>query len=141
MATKAKSPGKTRKQDAAKRGVVTAQAAQAESEEQVKERRLEEAISRLHREHDQDFDAGYKQGGEDGEEWACSASLRDLRRVCGAGTTMYEDELLDLLSDYWNAQDLDDLGADCDRTSFLRGYPEGFREGAHKVWNRLEHVQ
>ena len=49
---------------------------------------------------------------------------------------MEADDLLALLSEDWDAQYIDSLGEDCDRPSFMLGYPAGFLEGACEVCAR-----
>ena len=50
---------------------------------------------------------------------------------------MDADDLVTLLSDYWNGEYLTNLGADFDGPSFMLGYPDGFREGALAVWEQV----
>ena len=134
MATKATSPGKARKKDAVNRGVVTVRPTQTVNEGQGRDGKLQATIERLRAERDQDCEAGRSQGRKDGEEWAQSAGLANLRRVCEAEEVMEADDLLALLSEEWDAQYLDNLGEDSDRPSFMLGYPAGFRDGAVEVW-------
>ena len=94
---------------------------------QVQDEKLQVTFNRLVGEYNDDHQAGYYQGRDDGEEWAHSASLRDLRRVCEANKQEIDtDELLEMLARYWNPQDLNDLGNDYDRPSFMSGYECGF---------------
>ena len=42
-----------------------------------------------------------------------------------------------MLTRYWNPQDLNDLGKDYDRASFMSGYALGFRQGALVIWEQF----
>ena len=130
-----KAPGTARKKVAAKSRVTTTRPVQQASAGQVQDEKLRATIKRLTGEYNQDYDAGWNQGQDDGEEWAHSASLRDLRRICEANEQEIDaDELLEMLTRYWNPQDLNNLGTDYDLPGFMSGYAPGFQRGALEVW-------
>ena len=132
-----RAPGAARKQGVTEHRTTATCAAQSLSAGQDRDEKLQATISRLRAERDQDCEAGRSAGREDGEEWAHSASLADLRRVCESEEVMDADDLVTLLSDYWNGEYLANLGADFDGPSFMLGYPDGFREGALAVWEQV----
>jgi hypothetical protein len=138
--TARKTQGTTRKQDAAKRRVTATRNAQAASDGQDQDERLQETINRLRAEADLDRSTGRCLGCQDGEEWAYSASLVNLRRVCEPEGNMDADALLALLSEDWDAQDLASLGEGCDRPNFMLGYADGFQTGAFAVWKYVRHL-
>jgi hypothetical protein len=133
-----KTPGTARKQAAADRCLTATRQAQPACDGQDQDETLQATISRLRAERDQDCEAGRSQGRTDGAEWAHSASLANLRRVCEAEEVIEDDDLLALLSEGWGAYYLDNLGEDFDRPSFMRGYPVGFQDGAVEVWRLVK---
>jgi len=135
-----KASGAARKQGVTEHRTTATCAAQSRSAGQDRDEKLQATISRLRAERDQDCESGRSAGREDGEEWAHSASLADLRRVCESEEVMDADDLEMLLSEYWNGEDLASLGADFDRPSFMLGYPRGFQEGALAVWKHFRHI-
>ena len=71
-------PGNSDERRAASRPLATPEAA---SEGHDQDEKIRAAITCLQAERDQDSEAGREQARSDGEEWAHSASLADLRRV------------------------------------------------------------
>ncbi len=94
-------------------------------------------ITRLAQCQYEDSEAGKSAGIKNGKAWAEEdAALHDLRRVCEE-EDMDADTLLALLDGYWDADYIYTLGDDCDRPSFLKGYVDGFRDGATEAWNKV----